>query len=421
MEHKMINNTPNINHPKKSGSDSGAVSPLIIIRIAVCAVIIAIGFAGFKYLIHSAPEAKKKPPAKISPLVRIQPLFPETVSTVIPAMGSVIPAREVTLRSRVAGEIISVHPEFIDGGFIKKGDEILQIDDADYKLAVIRKKSDVTEARYLLKLEQGHQAVAKREWALLSNGKPSATMESDLALRKPHLEKAESDLAAAEADLNQALLDLERTSIIAPFNLIIRSKNVEIGSQVASQSSLADVVDIDEYWVRVSVSADRLAWIDIPLDQTSSGAEALIKYRNGEVTNGSVIKLLSDLEPEGKMARLLISIKDPLGISHHENTSRKNSGPPLLIGEYVKSDINGRQIEDAFRIPRTALRDNSHIWLAGADNKLEIRPVKTIWRDKDMVIVKDNLLPGDRLIISELATPVEGMPLSIENNDEPNE
>lgn len=416
MEHTMNNYTPNTNHTKKAGPDSGHNTRLIFIRLLVCLVIIVAGFLGFKYLIHSAPEAKKKPPVKISPLVRVQTIYPETVSTIIPAMGTVIPAREITLKSRVAGEIVSVHPEFIDGGFIKKGTEILEIDDADYKLAVIRKKSDVIAARYLLQLEQGHQAVAKREWELLSNGKPAGTMESELALRKPHLEKAKSDLAAAEADLNQALLDLERTKIIAPFNLLIRSKNVEIGSQVSSQGSLADVVDIDEYWLRVSIPADRLGWIDIPLDRQSYGAEAQIKYRNKEVTKGAVIKLLSDLEPEGKMARLLISIKDPLGINDQANPGQHETRPPLLIGEYVKAEIKGRQIENAFRIPRTALRDNSHIWLAGTDNKLVIQPIKTIWRDKDMVIVKDHLQPGDQLIVSELSTPVEGMLLTIEDN-----
>jgi RND family efflux transporter MFP subunit len=415
MGNTMNNNTPITNRPNDPDAGSGA--RLIMIRIVVCLVIIAAGLVGYNLLIHSSPKAKKQPPAKISPLVRIQRLYPETVSTIIPAMGTVIPAREVTLKSRVAGEIVSVHPEFIDGGFIKKGTEILEIDDADYRLAVIKKESDVAAARFSLKLEQGHQAVAKREWELLNTGKPAGSMESELALRKPHLKKAKADLAAAEADLNQALLNLERTKIIAPFNLLIRSKHVEVGSQVSSQGSLAEAIDIDEYWIRVSVSADRLGWIDIPIDRKSSGAPALIKYRNGEVTSGNVIKLLSDLEPEGKMARLLISIKDPLGINRHENTKQKNTGPPLLIGEYVKSEIKGQQIEDGFRIPRTALRDNSHIWLAGTDNKLVIKPVNTIWRDKDMVIVKDGLQPGDRLIISELSTPVEGMLLTIENND----
>ncbi len=419
MKYKMKNYKQDTNHPKES--DSGPGARLIITRIVVCVVIIAAGFAASRYLVHSAPKAKKQPPAKISPLVRVQALYPETVSTIIPAMGTVIPAREVTLKSRVAGEIVSVHPEFIDGGFIKKGTKILEIDDADYKLAVIRKKSNVAAARFSLQLEQGHQAVAKREWELLSSGKPAGSMESELALRKPHLEKATADLAAAEAELNQALLDLKRTKIIAPFNMIIRSKHAEIGSQISSQGNLADAVDIDEYWVRVSVPADRLGWIDIPADRSYSGAAAIIKYRNKEITGGSVIKLLSDLEPEGKMARLLISIKDPLGLNRHDNSKQKNTTPPLLIGEYVKAEITGRRIKDAFRIPRTALRDNSHIWLAGTDNKLVIHPVSTIWRDKDMVIVKDGLQPGDRLIVSELSTPVEGMLLTIEKNDTQNE
>ncbi|MBW2405898.1 MAG: efflux RND transporter periplasmic adaptor subunit, partial [Deltaproteobacteria bacterium] len=44
--------------------------------------------------------------------------------------------------------------------------KILQIDPKDYELALARKQSAVTDAEYALKLELGHQTVAKREWDL---------------------------------------------------------------------------------------------------------------------------------------------------------------------------------------------------------------------------------------------------------------
>ena len=109
------------------------------------------------------------------------------------------------------------------------------------------------------------------------------------------------------------------------------------------------------------------------------------------------------------MARVLISVKDPLGIgAGHDDV------PPLLIGQYVQIAIDGRQIENVFRIPRTALRDNADIWIAGKDGHLQIRRVQTLWRDIDTVLVKQGLEPGDRLIVSDLSTPIAGMSLNIE-------
>jgi len=124
------------------------------------------------------------------------------------------------------------------------------------------------------------------------------------------------------------------------------------------------------------------------------------------------VKLLSDLETEGRMARLVISAKDPLGLN-----GPADGLPAMLIGEYVRVEIQGRQIDSAFRIPRTALRDNAYVWVAGKRDRLEVREVRTIWRDSQSVLLEEGLQAGDRVVISDLATPVPGMDLKIENSD----
>jgi multidrug resistance efflux pump len=67
----------------------------------------------------------------------------------------VVPARELTVKSRVSGEIVYIHPELIDGGIISKGTEIIRIDPDDYELTIIKAKRDVVQAEYALKIEQG--------------------------------------------------------------------------------------------------------------------------------------------------------------------------------------------------------------------------------------------------------------------------
>jgi len=286
---------------------------------------------------------------------------------------------------------------------------VLTVDPADYKLAFARKKSAVTEAEYAWRVELGHQAVAKREWELLGGGKSADGLDLELALRKPHLAKVKAELAAAKAELKRTALDLERTKIIAPFNAIVRKKNVEVGSQISAQGALATLVGTDLYHIRVSVPGDRLSWIDIPKHSDQTGAEVIIGYRNGFKRKGTVFKLLSDLETEGRMARLLVSVKDPLGLEMPDTEK-----PPLLIGEYVRVDIQGRRVVNVYRIPRTALRNNLSVWVMGEDGNLEIRNVETVWRDTQTVLLRDGLRPGDRLIVSDLPAPIAGMPLKLE-------
>jgi len=274
-----------------------------------------------------------------------------------------------------------------------------------------QKRSAVTDAEYALKLELGHQEVAKREWELLNQGKPAQDMEKELALRQPHLDKARADLSAAEAELKAATLDLERTQITVPFNAMVRSKSVDLGSQVTLQDSLAELVGTDAYRVQVSLPVDRLEWIDVPVKAGAPGSKARINYGQEHECSGKVIRLMGDLATEGRMARILVEVADPLGLK----TSNKNHAP-LLIGEYVRVKILGRKLNGVFQIPRTALRDNSSVWIIKEKKILEIRKVQPVWRDADVVLLKDDLKTGEQLIVSDLAAPVEGMTVRVDTS-----
>jgi RND family efflux transporter MFP subunit len=371
-----------------------------------CTMIIVMGVAGASYIKKTAPRAQKRPPERLVALVETQPLLPDTHQVSVAAMGSVIPAKEITLKTRVSGEIQFVHPEFVEGGFIRAGEKVLKIDDKDYQLAIARRESAVVEADYELKIEMGYQDVARQEWSLLYPERRADAQEEELALRKPHLAKARSDLAAARADLEQARLDLSRTDVYAPFNAIVRSTHVNVGSQVSTQDALAQLVGTDEYWIQVSLPVERLAWIQIPRTRAEKGAEVNVSYR-GNQRPGTVYRLLSDLETEGRMARLLVSVRDPLALQ----SKTGDPVPPLLIGEYVRVEIKGQRLTDVYRIPRSALRDNSTIWILSDDDTLQIMPVETVWRDADHVLMKNGLVPGQRLIVSDLSAPVDGLPL----------
>jgi RND family efflux transporter MFP subunit len=386
------------------------------LTILLCFVILGAGIAGASYLNKTAPKAKKRRPPRMDPMVKVQMLQRTDERVTVRAMGTVVPALEMVLKSRVSGEVISTHPEFIEGGFLKKGTKVLQIDPQDYELAVEQKRSQVVNARYALKLEMGHQEVARREWELLKGDKPAKDMDLELALRKPHLEKAKADLAAAEADLKKAELDLARTAIRAPFSAIVRNKHVELGSQISTQDVLAELVGTDEYWVQVSVPVDRLKWVTIPTNIGESGSMVRIFYGTGSSSTfqrkGRVIKLLGDLDAEGRMARILVSVKDPLDLQGNEIKR-----PPLLIGDYVRVEIEGHELKGVFKIPRMALRDNSKIWIERGEGLLHIRQVEVVWRDPQYIFLRDGLKEGERLIVSDLATPVEGMPVIIERPD----
>ena len=402
------------NDQQKQGKQ-GTVSRNII-RVVICLMLIAAGIAGARFLIATKPKVSKRPPEKMAPLVRTEVLQSENYIFSIPAMGTVIPAREVGLEVPVSGEIIYLHPEFTEGGMLAKGMKILEIDPKDYELAVQQKRKALADAEYAYKLEQGHQDVARQEWSLLYGDKAFKEGESDLALRKPHLEKVKVEIEAARAELEQAEINLNRTTLTAPFNVLVLNTHVELGSQVSSQERLADLVGTDAYWVQVSVPVERLKWIQIPNGDQEAGSDVKIFYREDNLKTGKVIRLLPDLSKEGRMARLLIELRDPLGL-----LVKGEKPPMLLIGEYVRVAIEGEELHNVFRVPRSALRNDKEVWIVDEEKKLVIRPVKTIWRDEQSVVIQDGFKSGELLVISDIAAPVAGMDIRIdqaENNEQ---
>ncbi|MFN2168815.1 MAG: efflux RND transporter periplasmic adaptor subunit, partial [Anaerolineae bacterium] len=385
-----------------------------LLRILVALAFVGAGVAGAAYLKNSAPKPKKRPPVKWVPLVSVQPLDPQSHQVVVAGMGVVIPAHQVVLKARVSGQVAWVNPEFIEGGVIAAGDEILRLEDTDYQLALAQRKSEWVDSKYALELEQGRQEVAQREWQLLNREWTGIEADDSLALRKPHLEKVKAGMAAAETAVEKAALDLKRTVVKAPFNAMVRSRSVDLGSQVTAQEPLADLVGTDTYWVRAALPIDRLDWIDIPQDAEGQGATVKVVYRAGRRIEGRVVRLLGDLASEGRMAQILIAVSDPLG----RGTPRSQT-PPLLIGEYVRVEITGERLEAVYPVPRTALRDDDTIWLAGPDDTLEVRKVLPVWRGSDTVLLRDHLQPGDRLIVSDLAAPVPGMELRVQGEADP--
>lgn len=403
----MVDNKQKDQVPEKQPKPARRRRP--IVRIILSLLILTGGVGGAFYLKNSAPRTQKRAPTKLSPTVQVLKVKLSDYQIVVTAMGTVIPGREVLLKSRVSGEVVEIHPEFTEGGFLKKHTKVIQIDPLDYELALARKRSAVADAEYSLKLELGHQAVAQREWELLNEGKPAQNIEKELALRQPHLNKVRADLTAAEAELKTAMLDLERTQIRAPFNAMVRSKSVDLGSQVTPQEPLAEMVGTDTYRIQVSIPVDRLEWIYTPSQAGDPGSNVRIIYGQGHERSGRVIRLMGDLATEGRMARILVEVADPLGL----NASTQD-GTPLLIGEYVRVEIQGRRLDGVLEIPRSALRDHSSVWLVGENQTLEIRKVRLIWRDAEIVLLKDALKPGEHLIVSDLAAPVEGMMLRVD-------
>ncbi len=284
-----------------------------------------------------------------------------------------------------------------------------RIDSRDYETIVQQRQSEVARAELALRLEQGNQTVARQEYELL--GDLVEDQDRELVLRQPHLQEAQESLASAKAALAKAKLDVERCIIRSPFNAVIKTKHADVGARVSPTAPLAVLTGTDEYWVETLVSINQLTWIQFPVSERSEGSRVLIRnpsvWREEQYREGRVLHLMGQLEEAGRLAQVIVSVPDPMGIEGNSDL------PPLLIGSYVRVDIEGVSIPDVIVLPREYIHEDNSVRVMNDQDALEIRRVEIVFRGREEVFVSKGLFDGDRVVTSDLAAPVDGMPLQI--------
>ena len=379
-----------------------------LLRTMLVLVIIVVSAGVSVYWLTHQPKAQRKQPQAQARLVEVTAAKRQEHRITISAMGTVVPARAIQLAAQVSGQVVAVSPAFVPGGRVEAGGKLLQIERTDYELAVLRRKSELTQAQGELSMEMGQQSVAQRELELLGMDVDQEDMK--LLLRKPQLAMAQAAVAAARASLAQGELNLQRTEISTPFNAMVESRSVDLGAQVGVGTAVASLVGTDKYWVQVLVPMDQLRWIDIPDGDGKAGSTVRVYCEAAwgpEVFRvGMAEQLTGSLEPEGRMAQLLVAVVDPLGISSEPQQRHR-----LLLDSYVRVEIEGQKLSGVISVPRTALRDGKNVWVMQPDKTLGISKVKTVWSGNDQVFVTDGIDDGDLLITSDLAAPVAQMAL----------
>ncbi|MBC2595095.1 efflux RND transporter periplasmic adaptor subunit [Ruficoccus amylovorans] len=385
-------------------------------RTIALLVVALIAVGGSFLLIETGPATSRRPPAPMQANVEAIKLARTDARVVVEGMGAVIPQKSVEIRAQVGGEVVEMGEHFSEGRMLEKGELLLRLDDRDYQIALQQAEANLLQAQSSLAIEDGSQTIARREWELIKEAAEVSGANSSLALREPQLQSAKATVATAQANLDDAKLDLERTRIVAPFNAIVLEKNADMGSYIPQQSTVATLAGLDTYWVQVAVPESQLGWLTIPAPGETSGSRARV-YPNSTTSRyreAYVVALLGDLDPAGRMARLLVAVEDPLAIKP-ENRGQ----PALLLGDYVRVEIDGTELKDIFQLPRESFHEGSRVWIVGDNDQLEIRPLSPVWMGDESVIVADGLEVGERLVLSNLSMPAPGLKLLVAEVENP--
>jgi len=379
--------------------------------VIVCLVILA-GAAGAIVVINrTEPTAKQiNMTRKSAALVETIHVERGTYRPKLVVLGTVQPARDIVLGSRVQGQVTEMSPTFVPGGMVEKGELLLRIDPADFENELSIRSSELEQKKASLEIEEGRQSLAKKELKLLE-----ATIDDTnraLVLRAPQIASIRAEVSAAEAAVERAKLNLDRATIRAPFDAQILTQSVNVGSQVSSGDELAQLVGVREYWIMAAVPVRSLRWVQFP-DSETEGSKVTLRnpdaWPPGVERHASVSRMIGTVDERTRLARVMITVEDPLG--------KLSDSPPLILGSLIETEIEGRVIDNVVRLNRDYIRDQDTVWVM-KDGTLQIRDVTVEFRDSDYGYISEGLDSDDEVVITTLATVADGVSLRrIEKDD----
>ncbi|NQZ05625.1 MAG: efflux RND transporter periplasmic adaptor subunit [Algicola sp.] len=362
-------------------------------------VFILAGIGGFIALssMKKPPEEKK---VEISvPVVSVKPIEVAPLQLKVGSQGVVEARYETRMVAQVNGQITLLAEEFVRGGFVKKGQLLARIDPSDYEAALIEAQANHASALASLEQEQAQGHVAKEEWKNVSDAAPS-----DLGLRRPQLKQEQAKVKAAEASVKRAKRNLERTEVVAPYDALIGSRSIGLGSYVGTGTELGKLLSTALAEVRLPVSTDELQYlseggVNAEVELSSSVGGKLLIWKAKIARSEGVI------DAKSRMSYLVAEVQQPYG----------DDKETLRFGTYVSAKINGILLPLATLVPRHLIVEGK-VAVLGGDNKLNFKSVVVIRQQARDAVITQGLVNGESLIISAMDYPIEGMSLALKSD-----
>lgn len=377
-----------------------------LLKLSAPLLVLVAGVALVKVLADTRPEPEKADEAPRLVSLYVDEVQSDSVRISVATQGEVRPKTQIDLVPQVSGRIVMISNRFNDGASFTAGSTLLQIDDTDYRLALIRSKARVASAQTELERQLATQAIKENEWRA---DRKRGEQPTNFALNITQVEEARAMLSSAEAELEQAQVNLRRTQIQVPFDGRVRVRNVGIGQFVNAGTVLGQVFATDVVEVRLPLTDSQLVELNLPMgfDAGHNGQAPVVTFnaqlgKRNYQWQGRIVRVNAAVDATTRLIYATAEVTDPYGLA-------ASDGMPMAVGMFVNADIGGIQETQAQVIPRLALRNEDQVYVINDQNRLEIRTVSVISTSDQRVLISQGVSPGEQVVTSTLPNAVNGM------------
>jgi membrane fusion protein (multidrug efflux system) len=353
--------------------------------------ILSLSLVGVAVLLAACgkPPMGGPPPTLAVPQVSVITLQPQRVALTTELPGRTAPVLIADVRPQITGLVQS--RRFVEGGEVKAGDVLYQIDPASYRATVDSAQAALAKAEANLR---STKLKAERYQELVAIKAVSQQDNDDAAAA---LQQGEADVASARASLQSARINLDYTRITAPVSGRIGKSSVTPGALVTANqtTALATVQQLDPIFVDVTQSSATILRLKRALagGQLSGGtAKVTLLLEDGSIYPLQGKLKFSDITVDQSTGAITLRAEFP------------NPKGDLLPGMYVRAVLEEGVMDQALLAPQPAVgRDAAGkplAYVVDATGKLEQRALVTERAIGDQWLVSSGLKAGDRLVVS---------------------
>ncbi|MDE1223218.1 HlyD family secretion protein [Vibrio aestuarianus] len=420
----------------------------------------AVGVVILVLAINLRSDLPVKPAIDRARLVETVPLELRSMAPLVIGFGKVSPKVEWKAIAEVSGKVVYRYPRLEKGQVLAQGTEILRIDPLDYELKLSQAEADLQSSKtslsklnqeewnlkQTLNIEKNSLDISRKELerkqnllkrgltsqsdldqqtqTTLSQQKVVQEIENQISLMPDEKRVAHAVIKVNQSKLEEAQRLLEKTRIILPETMRVAEVEVEQNQVVNVQQIMVvahgmDIMEVeaqlsihDLQTLAASIGEFSLDESGIPLPNMSS-INAYIELNSGNLRarwSAKVARVSETVDPSQATAGVILEIAQD-----YRNLQPSNQ-PPLVNGMFVKAEIEGQE-NPSWVIPERALHGDK-IYIKDQDQRLQIKPVKVLYRRDNQVIIDGDLEQGLRLILNDLLPAIEGMLLRESETEE---
>lgn len=328
----------------------------------------------------SGCEQEQAPPPAQKPQVGVVTLQPQAFTLTSDLPGRTTAYRIAEVRPQVNGIILK--RMFEEGGEVKKGQQLYQIDPSTYEATLKSAQADL----------QSTKSIADRYKQLVD----------EQAVSRQEYDTAMANRLQSEATLQSAQINMRYTKVYAPISGRIGRSSLTEGALVSNGQSdaLATIQQLDPIYVDVTQSSVELLQLRRELQsgrlQTAGDNAAIAKLT---LEDGSQYPL------DGKLEFSEVSVDQSTG-SVTLRAVFPNPDHTLLPGMFVHAQLQTGVNRAAILAPQQGvtrdLKGMPNALVVGPDNKVELRQLKASRTVGNQWLIEEGLKAGDRLIIEGL-------------------